>query len=626
MNFRQASTGLVSSVLDGQVFIFTRTPSPGPVPIRAAAGVAVVATVFATLVAVTQPEASASTDSVAGGSLTGLLNNVSVGSGFGSSTGSEAALSAGSSLGSLTDLGIGSSSASGSPTDPAEPGDIASTGTEDDYFQFNVSGDTSTSPSGSSAGRSTAANPSTDAVPYALAGAHGDWGGRRADTGPFWMTSAATGKYVSRQFGAFWHDLPKDNASTFTLLPDGWGTVRIKESSTGQCLRVYESSNFRQRSPLVDCEGATGDRAEEEIRWLVLPAQSSNASTKASGKPGGFILANYRNAKCLTIPGREVSTIPGHDLHLDGTCNTRMVNDLQVFHPEGVDATATEAVRAAFTETALTYAIRNCADGGSKTQFDCVFSPAGADSWATATEVPEAVCVTPGETNNTATTISKEVTTREDSGWTLKVGREFTANTSLEPKFLSALGLKVSAGLKLTQDQTWTGATSEGTKLTLQTEPGHTSWVSRELRVREVDGTWAFGVSRLPWVSAPGPVRVPVKDAYQLSYNSAYFNSNHPFTGCATRNKVEPTVRPSLTQAGDTLTVSPGAWPTDAWSLGYRWFKQRGAAREIISTSDAPTFTRTSSDDKSTPIGVIVTAYREGYAPTSTVIDAEPPA
>lgn len=489
----------------------------------------------------------------------------------------------------------------------------------DDYFRFNVDGDVSTSSVGST-------GPDGAATTYALGGAHGDWGGRRADIGPFWLASAATGKYVSRQFGAFWHDLPnRENASMFTLVPDGWGTVRIKESSTGRCLRVYETSRFRQRSPLVDCEGASGDRAQEEVRWVILPAQEGNASSRAASREGGFILANYRNARCLTIPGREESTFSGYDLHLDTDCRGARATDLQVFHPVGVDGGATAALRSAFTEVALTYATRNCSDGGSTSQFDCVFTPARPDAWSTAAEVPHAVCVTEGETNNTAATLSKEVTTREDSGWTLKVGREFTANTSLEPKFLSALGLKVSAGLKLSQDQTWTGGTSQGTKMTLQIEPDHTSWISRELRVREVDGSWAFGISRLPWASEPGPVRVPVKDAYQLSYNSAYFNSNHPFVGCATRNKVEPVVRPSLTQAGDVLTVSPGAWPTADFSLGYRWYKQRGDRREIITTSDAPTFTRTSSDDRSAAIGVIVTAYRDGYAPTATVLDAELP-
>lgn len=513
------------------------------------------------------------------------------------------------SLSSGSMAGVDSGSASGSGASSVPAGSGAETSSDDDYFRFALGA------------------PELAAVPAAVAGAHGDWGGRRADIGPFWMTSASTSKYVSRQFGAFWHDLPtRDSASKFTLIPDGWGTVRIKESSTGQCLRVYETSRFRQRSPLVSCEGATSDRSQEEMRWVVLPAGEGNSSTKASSREGGFILANYRNAKCLTVPGREVSTFSGYDLHLDGDCKGARAADLQVFHPEGVDADEDTILRAAITDTAINYATRNCSDGGSTTQFDCVFTPSRTDAWGSAVEVPEAVCVTEGETNNTSSPLSKEVTTREDSGWTLKVGREFTANTSLEPKLLSALGLKVSAGLKLTQDQTWTGATSTGTRMTLQTEPGHTSWVSRELRVRQVEGSWAFGISRLPWASGPGPVRVPVKDAYQLSYNSAYFNSNHPFPGCATRNKVEPLVRPSLTQVGNVLTVSPGAWPTTDWTLGYRWYKQRGAQRELITTSDAPSYTRTSSDDKATPIGVIVTAYRDGYAPTQTVIDAEPPA
>lgn len=501
-------------------------------------------------------------------------------------------------------------------------------GAVDDFFRFN------TDPADPADLADPAETSDSMATPAALAGKHGDWGGRTADIGPFALRSKATGKYAAftpwprdKSLVSTSDSATRDEATSFTLIPDGWGTVRIKESVTGRCLRVYETSLFRQRGPLTGCEAATNDRSEEEVRWVVIPAQGSNSSVGAA--TGGVILANYRNAKCLNFAGRTEYSA-GTDVHLDSDCRNEKAADRQVYFLEGTDADATRKLVEATTATAITYATRNCADGTSrlagKVQFDCLFAPSSPGAWAAATERTDAVCVAPAEVNNTASRIEKELTVNEESGWGVSVGREYSAETSLEPTFLKTLGAKVSAGLKLSREETWSGSLARGTKLTLATDPGYTSWAARELRVKQVDGTWGFGVGRLPWSSAPGPVRVPVRDADQLSYNSAFFNSNHPFPGCATRNKVEPTERPFLTQSGDTLTASPGEWPTADWTVGYRWYKKRGDAREIITGSDRPSFTRTSTDDRTTWIGVIVTAYRAGYAPTEVVVDAEAPA
>ncbi|MCX4682808.1 RICIN domain-containing protein [Kitasatospora purpeofusca] len=269
------------------------------------------------------------------------------------------------------------------------------------------------------------------------------------------------------------------------------GTFQIENVSLGGCL-----SGFRPLFPsdptfLANCGG-------DSLDWYAHPTAT------------GFMIRNAKYNVCLDAG--EVH-IPGNSQVLStmsGCTGSRAQSWGNVPYGREANQPRTGGLR----ELALLYASKVCQSSPKKCSWDMeAESPA---------EMLPASCASVAWYNNGPKDLTHTFSLTSTKGWSHELGTE--VELGMETGAISSMIAKVTVKVKTTFKKVWSGSQSVVNQMTGIVPPKHYGWVTLEIAVTRITGTWTFSLGDFPW-TARDTVAMPVETAEDGRPTTYTFNA-----------------------------------------------------------------------------------------------------